>query len=280
MISRDTLYEIAPIIDRYSHAELDRMLMYLEIDYVKYDLGKTITIPNRVNAFLGKIENIDSDKSQSGEHIHLRLLKYVINKFYENKPHNEIIASFGGFFSIDEFDRQHENLIRALERDGYIIKNRILEKKLPEDIALPQQRDELTRHLDKFNLNITKGHLGQAIKIHGSGDWAAANSQFRSFFESVLMDIAKILKPNQTVYDAMSAMKCLKGNDINFFTDKTNDFKYANGLWSRLQSEGSHPGLSDEEDCTFRYHTCLIYVRYLLKKLVAHKDGYKIRFDN
>ena len=47
----------------------------------------------------------------------------------------------------------------------------------------------------------------------------------------------------------------------------SNDKTYVSGLMNRLHPQGPHPGLSDEEDSTFRYHTVIIFARYLLKRL-------------
>jgi hypothetical protein len=44
---------------------------------------------------------------------------------------------------------------------------------------------------------------------------------------------------------------------------------YFNGLMRRLHPQGSHPGLSDADDSTFRLHTILIATRLLLIRFDA-----------
>ena len=41
-----------------------------------------------------------------------------------------------------------------------------------------------------------------------------------------------------------------------------------NGLFNRLHPEGNHPGLSDEDDSTFRLHIVIIVARLLLRRYV------------
>jgi hypothetical protein len=46
-----------------------------------------------------------------------------------------------------------------------------------------------------------------------------------------------------------------------------NDGKgFINGLVKRLHPQGAHPGLSDEEDCTFRLHVVLLTAALLLRR--------------
>jgi hypothetical protein len=41
---------------------------------------------------------------------------------------------------------------------------------------------------------------------------------------------------------------------------------FIEGVFKRLHPHGSHPGLSDEEDATFRLHLVLIVARLLLRR--------------
>ena len=53
----------------------------------------------------------------------------------------------------------------------------------------------------------------------------------------------------------------------------SNDGKnLVNGVLKRLHPQGSHPGLSDEEDCTFRLHLVLVLARFFLRRLDAKVD--------
>ena len=44
---------------------------------------------------------------------------------------------------------------------------------------------------------------------------------------------------------------------------------FVNGLVKRLHPQGAHPGLSDEEDSTFRLHVILLTARMLITRFDA-----------
>jgi len=41
---------------------------------------------------------------------------------------------------------------------------------------------------------------------------------------------------------------------------------FVQGFWRRLHPDGSHPGLSDEEDSTFRLHLVVLVAHHFLKR--------------
>jgi hypothetical protein len=60
--------------------------------------------------------------------------------------------------------------------------------------------------------------------------------------------------------------------DIGFLKEDRNEWtqdgkNYINGLFKMLHSEGSYPGLSDEDHCTFRLHVVLVTARTFLRRL-------------
>ena len=46
------------------------------------------------------------------------------------------------------------------------------------------------------------------------------------------------------------------------------------GVFKLLHPEGSHPGLSNEEDCTFRLHMVLIIARHFLQRAKSRLNSY------
>jgi hypothetical protein len=86
---------------------------------------------------------------------------------------------------------------RGLARDGYVLvwddygRNASIRAALPREIQLPEADDEVHRLLKSFGFATPLGHLGQAIEAHTRGDWAACNSQLRTFLESLFDDIAR-----------------------------------------------------------------------------------------
>ena len=60
--------------------------------------------------------------------------------------------------------------------------------------------------------------------------------------------------------------------ETNFFIGALNEWTgqgtgFLEGFYRRLHPQGAHPGLSDEDDSTFRLHLVLLVARLLLKRL-------------
>jgi len=164
----------------------------------------------------------------------------------------------------------------ALDRAGYTIQDGVIRRTLPEMLDLPAADDEVHGLLAKHNLATPLGHLDQAIDSHARGNWAAANSQARSFLESLLDEIAYLLIPGvptgQTQGEARR--QALANRQPPFLStplfEWSSDGKdLIHGIFKRLNPQGSHPGLSDEEDSTFRLHFVLLLGRLLLRRLDA-----------
>lgn len=150
-------------------------------------------------------------------------------------------------------------LLRALERDAFTVSGGTLRRTLPVDLGLPTTQSEVDRLLEKHAFTVPKGHLNQAIDAHAQGHWASANGQFRPFLEGLLDDISARLAP--------AGSKPLRGlSAIGFLSRDLNERDFIDGLIKRLHSEGPHPGLSGEEDSTFRFHVVLLTARLLLSR--------------
>ncbi len=170
--------------------------------------------------------------------------------------------------------------IRGLALDGFVVEwsrgTPSLRTALPADaIDLPAADDELHTLLREFGFTVPLGHLDQAIDAHTRGDWAAANSQCRTFLEGLLDAIAHHLEParasalptseNRRAMLATLQPRAFLSKDRNEWTDDGKN--YINGLFKMLHTEGSHPGLSYDDHCTFRLHVVLITSRMLLRRL-------------
>lgn len=172
--------------------------------------------------------------------------------------------------------RDQDAFVRALERDGFVLDKGELRKTLPEIVDLPAADNEVHRLLVRHQLVTSKGHLDQGLRAHSDGSWAAANSQFRTFLESLFDEIALRLDPQnaprtrtgETRRQLLAALpKPFLNRDLNEWSDDGKNF--VNGMFKRLHSRGSHPGLSDQEDSTFRLHLVLLTARLFLRRLDA-----------
>ena len=168
-------------------------------------------------------------------------------------------------------------LMRGLARDGYVISwdeqgRATLRAALPAELELPVIDDEVHQLLKHFQFQTPLGHLNQAIEAHTRGDWAAANGQLRTFLESLFDDIAQNIKGPDAMRNLTSENRRALLADIGFLATDRNEWSqdgknYINGLFKMLHTEGSHPGLSDEDHSTFRLHVVLVTARTFLRRL-------------
>lgn len=176
-----------------------------------------------------------------------------------------------------------KKLVAGLRFDGFEIveaedlRAAALQKMLPNDIPGLDFRDaenEVFTLLDRYELVISRGHLRQAISAFQRSEWSSANGELRNFFESYLSEIACSLGYNGNG-DAKTQRDFLgKGIQPPFLLDKYNEWnennqkpQYIQGLMSRMHPHGGHPGLSEEEDATFRLQITLVTARLLLRRL-------------
>jgi|ERR1043165_1494787 hypothetical protein len=206
---------------------------------------------------------------------------------------DEVIATLGGTMTLAEavvreavtLSTESGNerplqaaLMRGLQRDGYVIEwdqrtgEARLRIALPEELKLPATDDEVRQLLKHFAFTTPLGHLEQAIEAHTRGDWAAANAQVRTFLESLFDDIARHIDPAQAAALGTSENRRRMLATKEFFSVARAEWSpdgknYVNGLFKMLHTEGSHPGLSDEDHCTFRLHVILVTARTFLRRL-------------
>jgi hypothetical protein len=163
----------------------------------------------------------------------------------------------------------------ALERDGYTVVDRKLRQVLPVEMGIADAENEISRMLAAPAFQTSRGHLSQALDAHGRGDWAAANSQTRAFYEALLDDFAVAIDPTTVNGSSEGRRQRLATEgflriDLNEWGSEGKNF--INGLMKRLHPHGAHPGLSDEKDSTFRLHVVLLTARYLLERWEAGRS--------
>ena len=109
---------------------------------------------------------------------------------------------------------------------------------------------------------VSVGHYEQAIDNFALGNWAAANGQLRSFFESLIRTAGGTTGSTgsgqvQAAFDALDSAQQLISDEADF----------GKKLWKMLHPAGSHPGLSDEDESRFRLLALTGYARFLLSRL-------------
>jgi len=127
---------------------------------------------------------------------------------------------------------------------------------------LADEKTLLERLLAESGLATAAGHYKQAVSANADGDWAAANGQLRSAFESVLVALASKINPSTNASNGGGALNAI--DRVGAF--KTGERNYIDGLWTLSHPNGSHPGLSDEEESTNRLSAVTAAIAYLLRR--------------
>ena len=259
--SRNTIIIAIGPLECLTHAQIGSFLLKFGLERIApKDLGSKKSRLNAVIQYL--IENPD-EKGPYGANLTFEIIEDVLRIIYSNK-YASIIKE-----NIPE-------LINSLKRDSYVITiDGKLKTMLPETIKLVEKENELGSLLNKFEFTTTIGHLDQAINSHTRGDWASANAQLRSFMESLFDSIAEKLASNKITLPTTGHQRreFLAKLDPPFLIPTLNEWEiggkggFLQGLWRRLHPQGSHPGLSDEEDSTFRLHLMILTALYYLKRL-------------
>ena len=282
MLSTRTLLELIKIADNLGHDEVDRIISIFDFSPMNFN-GKN-TVKSKTTRILDELRFYSKNKAGPfSESIQLDFLQYIIDNYFD-KHNSEIESTIynpnGPPITFRKaFITYHKELGNNLKRDGFIVEGKVIKKLLPQEIDEARTESELESNLDYYNFKTSKGHLTQAINNHSLGNWASANSQFRTFIESLLVEINNYLLPNNQVTTAAQAIKTLAETASPPFLSKTlNEYpndkdadSFIYGFWCRLHPTGSHPGLSDEDDCSFRYHISIVFANYLLRRLTERK---------
>lgn len=180
-------------------------------------------------------------------------------------------------WSPKEPEEAFPSLVNALRQDGYQIVDLQLRASLPDSVPVAEIENELMRLLDKHSFATAKGHIEQAIAAHTRGDWAAANAQLRSFVEELFDRIAERLSGGHTasLTSSHARREWLATSTPSLFDPALNEWEvgdkggFVQGFWKRLHPQGSHPGLSDEMDSTFRLQLVIITAEHFLRRFDA-----------
>lgn len=172
------------------------------------------------------------------------------------------------------------DLLRGLARDGYVVTwggwraPPKLRAALPEEIDLPATDDEVRGLLKAYGFTVPLRHMDLAIEAHARGEWEAANAQLRAWLEGLFNDIARHIDAEgaSALQNGINLRQLLASEAIGFLAmdrkEWTLDGKnYIEGLFKMLHTDGAHPGLSDEDHCTFRLHIVLVTARTFLRRL-------------
>lgn len=157
----------------------------------------------------------------------------------------------------------------------------MLVRMLPKDIPgldFREAESEVVTLLDRSGFTVARGHLKQAVSAFQRGEWSSANGELRNVYESYLNEIAVSL--GYVGIDDSKAKRDFLGAsvqppflfaDYNEWNANNQKPQYIQGLMSRMHPHGGHPGLSEEEDATFRLQITLITARLFLRRFCQRK---------
>lgn len=262
--SRRTVLAATDLLENAGHARITRFA--LEYGLENHDVGNSMR--NRANSLAGYLIANPEELGEDGQNLTDAVIEALVNDAIRN------CFGYDGF-DYPRFQERYGDLNRALERDGFTVDTGQLRRALPQEMDLPRADDEVHALLAQLRCDVALGHLNQAIAAHARGDWAAANAQLRAFAEALFDDLAQILSARLGIAvppPGYQSRIWLAQMNPPFFLPALNEWTgqgtgFLEGFFRRLHPQGAHPGLSDEEDSTFRLHIVLITARSLLKRL-------------
>lgn len=266
MFSKRTIMAIVEAINFQTHDEIERFLMNFELDK---KIDDAPSIAKKETVIVKYLINNPSEKGPNGAILAFEIIEYIIKKCtrYTSNYFNDEQPIYTG---------QHKNLASCLDRDGYILTDEVLKRNVPSQIPIVEQEDELILLLKRHGFNTAKGHYEQAIAAHSRSDWAAANAQLRSFVEEFFNKTQIILHPSEECSSSNEHKISLAKN--GFFIKEYNEYLFkgtgfVEGFWKRLHPEGSHPGLSEQSDSTFRLHLVVLVIHHFIVRLNSQLSG-------
>ena len=253
VFSRRTVFAACGVLDAMTPEQISRLILTFGPDYRQWIGGEALTVTKRVSAMLSLYDERRVRLTEDGRPMGDVLVETAVRLLNTSGAHNDYATSFA----------------RALLLDGHRIENGAVVAIAP-GVRGRDPDDDLTILLISTNFLVPVGHLDQALDAHARGQWAAANAQARTFLEALLDEICERLDPSSSAMPSghprrsRLASHGFLSRDLNEWTDDGKGF--LNGLVRRLHPEGSHPGLSDEEDCTFRMTIVVSTARLLVRR--------------
>ncbi len=261
--TRPTLIAAVELLEGHSQARFNQMVLRLGLED-EIGSGTAVSVAKKCD-MLGRIVVQRSDQVLDTLDGSMTLGEAVVREAVQ-------------LLSAEPSFPRETALSRGLARDGYVVsfddygRNPKLRAALPGEVQLPETDDEVHQLLKSLQFMTPLGHLDQAIEAHTRGDWAACNSQLRTCLESLFDDIARNIRPQEAAQRPTYENRRALLADIGFLAVDRNEWtadgkNYINGLFKMLHTEGSHPGLSDEDHSTFRLHIVLVTARTFLRRL-------------
>lgn len=249
MFSRKTLIELINALNFQTHDEVERFGLEFNIE----DSISGRWVKEKETSIVKYLASNPEAVGPNGSNTAIEIIEYAI------KNHR----------AFESFVESHSDLAHSLEKDGYELTSSGIKKKLPTEFPVVEQENQLISLLDKLGFSTAKGHYEQAIAAHSRGEWASANAQLRTFVEEFFNKTQDIVCPGH--YSSSNERK-IALTKAGFLLKEYNEYLFngtgfVEGFWKRLHPEGSHPGLSEQSDSTFRLHLVILVIHHFLIRL-------------
>lgn len=263
--SRRTIVSAIAVLDsKLTQAATSRFLLTAGRDVYNKVRGEGVaSVKKRLNDLIAFVDDHPDHVTDDGS-LEMVITKAAVDQMlpYYNEPTY--------LSELPELPPEMDTFKRCLQQDGFVVAGGSLKPTLPKDIGAPDIESELMQLLKTHGFSTASGHLEQAFDAHAHGNWAAANAQIRTFVEALFDEMAEKLDPSaQTVGRGQPQGEKLA--KLKFFDTSLNEWDskgkgFVNGLIRRLHPHGSHPGLSNEDDSTFRLHLVLLTASLFLRR--------------
>ena len=251
MFSRGTLLELVKALNLSTKNEVEELA-------IKYDIENEISgqyMKEKVTSISKYLIENTTILGPNGANLQYEILEYAIDRYKSS-------------YKFEPFNEQYSELTNLLKKDGFEISDNVIRRILPSQLPLVTQESELENLLSKYNFTVAKGHYDQAVAAHSRGEWASANAQLRSFIEELFNTLQLRICPGNYPNSQQKKQALAQSG---FFISEYNEFLsngtgFVEGFWKRLHPSGSHPGLSEEPDSTFRLHMVILVAHYFMKR--------------
>jgi len=274
--NRMTIVAAAEVISSFkSHSDMEVLEVQWGIDDKCNTSNKSARVASWARIAVEKSPNVMTEAGR------VPLTRGLIEIAIDAPPSSQNTGAWQRLLAglrFDGFEVVEENVPSDLSSSWYSaepVGRFVLQRMLPDDVPgleFREAENEVVTLLQKHNLNVSKGHLNQAIAAFSRGEWAASNAQFRTFYEGFLDEIAVKLGCDESI-DSKAKRRFLGELDSPFLYSEYNEWnrndnkhQFVQGLMSRMHPHGSHSGLSEEDDCTFRMQITLITARLFLRR--------------
>lgn len=249
MFSRTTVFELVAALNFRTYDEINRFCLKFGLE--ESNSGRYVK--ERSTSIIRYLIATPDALGPNGSALVIEIIEHLVQQCQGNEAPSEA----------------YPGLAHSLDRDGYELTDSGIRRKLPAELPLVEQEDQLIYLLEKHNFDTARGHYEQAVEAHARGKWASANAQLRSFVEEFFNKACDVLCP---IESGSSQEKKIALTKVGFFAVEYNEFLFngtgfVEGFCKRLHPQGSHPGLSESSDSTFRLHLVILVVHYFISRL-------------